>query len=196
MTAPAPLFDAPWPFGGLKQQHYGVILADHPWRFLNRSAAGEAKNPVAHYDCMTLDEIKALPVQLLAADNCALVMWAVAPLLPEALAVMSAYGFTYKTAGAWAKQSSTGQKWAFGTGYIFRSAAEFYIVGTRGEPRIRSRSVRNLIPAPVREHSRKPDQMHSDIEKLFAGPYVELFARQRRPGWDAWGNQTDRFAAA
>lgn len=193
MTAPLPLFGGPWAFGELKQQHYGLILCDHPWRFLNRSTAGEGKNPVAHYECMTLDAIKALPVQLLAADNCALVMWAVAPLLPEAIEVMTGYGFTFKTAGAWAKQSSTGEKLAFGTGYIFRSAAEFYLVGTRGEPRVRSRSIRNLILAPVREHSRKPDQMHADLEKLFAGPRCELFARQRRPGWDSWGNQTDRF---
>lgn len=195
MSAPLPLFGDRWPFGNLKQQHYGVILSDHPWRFMNRSAAGEAKNPVAHYPCMTLASMRAMPVQLLAADNCALVMWAVAPLLPEALALMEFYGFTYKTAGAWGKQSSTGAKLAFGPGYILRSAAEFYLIGTRGEPRIRSHSIRNLIMAPIREHSRKPDQLHSDIEKLFRGPYVELFARQRRSGWDCWGNETDRFAA-
>ena len=72
---------------------------------------------------------------------------------------------------------------------------EFYLVGTIGKPRVRSRSIRNLIAAPVREHSRKPDQLHADLEALYAGPYAELFARQRRPGWDAWGNDVDRFTS-
>jgi N6-adenosine-specific RNA methylase IME4 len=75
------------------------------------------------------------------------------------------------------------------------SAAEFDLVGTIGKPRVRSRSIRNLIAAPVREHSRKPDQLHADLEALYAGPYAELFARQRRPGWDAWGNDVDRFTS-
>lgn len=95
--------------------------------------------------------------------------------------------------GAWAKQSSTGQKWAFGPGYVYRSALEPYIVGTRGKPKVRSHSVRNLIVAPTREHSRKPDQMHADVEAIYDGPRAELFSRQRRPGWDAWGNDVERF---
>lgn len=107
--------------------------------------------------------------------------------------LLTAWGFTFKSAGAWAKQSSTGECWAFGTGYVFRSAAEFYLVGAIGKPRVGSRSIRNLIAAPVREPSRKPDQLHADVEALYAGPYAELFARQRRPGWDAWGNQVGKF---
>jgi|GEM_PF-438472 len=186
---------AAWPFGALQPGRYGVILADPPWRFLNRTSAGEVKNPIAHYPCMTIAELAALPVSRLAAPDCALVMWATAPLLDRAIELLRAWGFTFKSAGAWAKQSSTGQKWTFGTGYIFRSAAEFYVVGTIGKPRVQSRSIRNLIAAPVREHSRKPDQMHQDVEALYAGPYAELFSRQRRPGWETWGNDIDRFAA-
>lgn len=184
---------AEWPFGELVPGRYGAILADPPWRFLNHSAKGQKKNPVAHYPCMTIAELTALPVARLAAPDCALVMWATAPLLDRAFDVMRAWGFTFKSAGAWAKQSRTGEKWTFGTGYVFRSAAEFYLVGTIGKPRVCSRSIRNLIAAPVREHSRKPDQMHNDVEQLYAGPYAELFARARRPGWDAWGNDVDRF---
>lgn len=184
---------AEWPFGDLQPGRYGAILADPPWRFLNRSAKGEVKNPVAHYPCMTIPELAKLPVSRLASPDCALIMWATAPLLPQAIALLEAWGFTFKSAGAWAKQSSTGERWSFGTGYVFRSAAEFYLVGTIGKPRVRSRSIRNLIAAPVREHSRKPDQLHADLEALYAGPYAELFARQRRPGWDAWGNDVDRF---
>lgn len=185
-----------WPFGDLRMFGYGAILADPPWYFRNYSAAGEAKNPVAHYDCMSNADIASLPVNQLAAPDCALLMWATAPMLPDAIDLMRAWGFTFKSSGAWAKQSSTGEKWAFGTGYCFRSAAEFFLLGTIGKPAIRSRSVRNLIVAPVREHSRKPDDQYAMVEDLFDGPYAELFARQQRPGWDVWGNQTDKFEAA
>lgn len=185
-----------WPFGDLRMFHYGVILADPPWYFRNYSTAGEEKNPVAHYSCMNTEAIARLPVNQLAAPNCALFMWATAPMLPDALALMSAWGFAFKSAGAWAKQSSTGGKWAFGTGYCFRSAAEFYLLGTIGKPKVLSRSIRNLIVAPVREHSRKPEQMRNDVEALYAGPYAELFARQPHSGWDSWGNETDKFEAA
>lgn len=192
MTLALPFTD--WPFGDLTPGRYGAILADPPWRFTNFSRKGEAKNPVAHYPCMPIADLAALPVAQLAAPDCALVMWATAPLLNRAIELMRAWGFTFKSAGAWAKRTSTDASWAFGTGYVFRSAAEFYLVGTIGKPRVQSRSVRNLVVAPVREHSRKPDQMHADVEALYAGPYAELFARQRRPGWDAWGNDVDRFA--
>ncbi|ARR53470.1 DNA methyltransferase [Rhizorhabdus wittichii DC-6] len=185
-----------WPFGDLRMFGYGAILADPPWYFRNFSAAGEAKNPVAHYACMSTDDIAALPVSHLAAQDCALFMWATAPMLPDAVRLMAAWGFTFKSAGAWAKQSTTGEKWAFGTGYCFRSAAEFYLLGTIGNPPVRSRSIRNLIVAPIREHSRKPDQMHADVEALYDGPYVELFARSTRLGWDCWGNETGKFEAA
>ena len=182
-----------WPFGDLPMFHYGLILADPPWYFRNYSAKGEEKNPVAHYDCMDAASLAALPVNQLAAPDCAMLMWATAPMLPEAITLLKAWGFTFKSAGAWAKQSSTGEKWAFGTGYCFRSAAEFFLLGTIGKPRIISRAVRNLIVAPVREHSRKPDDQYAMAEQLFAGPYLDLFSRQSRPGWDAFGNEAAKF---
>jgi N6-adenosine-specific RNA methylase IME4 len=176
--------------------HFGAILADPPWYFANYSAKGEEKNPVAHYDCMDLAAIKAMRVGDVARPDSALIMWATAPMLPQAFEVMKAWGFAFKTAGAWGKLSKSGQKTAFGTGYVYRSAAEFYLLGTIGSPAIKSRSVRNLILAPVREHSRKPDQMHEDVESLFDGPYLELFARSPRAGWTVWGNQADKFVSA
>ena len=181
------------PFPNLTPLHYGCILADPPWRFANYSAKGEAKNPVAHYGCMSATDLAALPVGHLAAPDCALIMWATAPLLPDAIELMRVWGFTFKSAGAWAKQSSTGQKWAFGTGYCFRSAAEFFLLGTIGKPKVRSRSVRNLIVAPVREHSRKPEDQYTMVEALFDGPYCELFSRTNRAGWDSWGAETGKF---
>jgi N6-adenosine-specific RNA methylase IME4 len=170
-----------WPFEGLRPLTYRTILADPAWLFKNFSPKGEVKNPIAYYDCMDLEAIKALPVNQLAAPDCLLVMWATAPMLPQALDVMN----------AWGKQSKTGAKLAFGTGYWLRSAAEPYLLGTLGDPRILSRSIRNLILAPVREHSRKPDQMHADLEKLTDGPRCELFARRCRDGWDCWGNELE-----
>jgi len=133
-------------------------------------------------------------------------------MLPEALAVMEAWGFDYVSGGAWGKQSSTGNKWQFGTGYVLRSASEPLLVGRRGKPKVQSHSIRNLIVTdtagdeftnftawiadPVREHSRKPDDTHAMVEALFSPPYVELFARQRRRGWTSWGNDLDKFEAA
>ncbi len=182
-----------WPFGDLRPLSYSVILADPPWRFENWSRKGEHKGAAAQYDCMALQDIAQLPVGHLAAPDATCIMWATFPMLREAVALMEAWGFTFKTGGAWAKQSCTGASWSFGTGYIYRGASELWLLGTIGKPRVRSRSIRNLIVAPVREHSRKPDQMHEDIERLYPGPYCELFARERRPGWDAWGNETDKF---
>ena len=184
------------PFPGLWRGFYGLILADPPWRFESWNGKDAEKSPARHYDLMTLDGIKTLPVESLAASDCALVMWGVQAMMPEAFELMRAWGFTPKSTGAWAKQSKTGEKWAFGTGYIFRSAAEFYILGTRGKPKVAVRDVRNMIVAPVREHSRKPDQLHVDLERMFPHvPKVELFCRERRPGWDAWGNHVDKFEA-
>lgn len=173
---------------------FGCILADPPWRFESFDGKSEVPTTGADpYPTMSLADIKALPMDFTGGPDCALVMWATAPLLPAALEVMTAWGFAYKTAGAWAKQSSTGRKWAFGTGYTFRSAAEFFLVGMRGSPPVRSKSVRNLIVAPVRQHSRKPDDLHAMCESLFDGPYLELFSRESRPNWTAWGLETDRF---
>lgn len=190
----APLFN--WPFTGLLPRSYGLIYADPPWLYEGYSERGNGKNPARHYACMPLDEIKALPVSDLAdPDGCACVMWATAPLLPAAIATLEAWGFAYSSAGAWAKMSARGGM-AFGTGYRYRTAAEFFLLGTRGKPRQTSRSIRNLIIAPTREHSRKPDQMYVDLEAQWPGPRVELFARTRRPGWDSWGTEVDRFPPA
>ena len=185
-----------WPFGDLIPGHYGVILADPPWSFKTYNADISAKSAASQYSLMSKPDLEDLPVEDLASKDCALVMWATQAQLPEALALMAAWGFTYKTMGAWAKQSSTGKKWAFGTGYVLRSAAEFYLIATRGKPKAQVKNVRNLIVAPVREHSRKPDQMHTDLERLFVGPRCELFARAPRSGWSVWGNETHKFSEA
>jgi N6-adenosine-specific RNA methylase IME4 len=188
---PLPFPVAPF---GLGVGQYRTILADPPWHFKNYSAKGEAKGPSAQHRTMTVPEILALPVGQLAAEDSLLLMWATASLLDKAIECVGAWGFTYKTAAAWAKQSSTGRAWAFGTGYLLRSAAEFIVVGTKGRPPILSRSQRNLLVAPVRQHSRKPDEQYQMAESIGAAPYVELFSRSARPGWDCWGDEAGKFA--
>jgi N6-adenosine-specific RNA methylase IME4 len=179
MSAPAPFADLPLHFAG-------VILVDPPWNFRTHSSKGWRKSAHAHYPCMDLDEILALPVAALAAPDCLLVLWCTQVHLPHALAAVKAWGFEFKTLGCWAKQSKTGRCWQFGTGYLLRSAAAFFLIGTRGHPHQCSRRSRNLIIAPVREHSRKPDAMYGLIEATWLGPYVELFARYPRAGWHQW----------
>lgn len=195
----------PHPFASLKRngRRFGAILADPPWRFATRSAAGRGRSPDGAtadgaprlYATMTLDAIKALPVLDLAAPDCALFLWAIDPMIPEALDVGRAWGFTFKTvAFVWAKSSAvTPNTFPMGTGYWTRANPETCLLFTRGAPRRVSRSVARLIVSPRREHSRKPDETRQRIEALVGGPYAELFARQTAPGWRAWGNETDRF---
>jgi N6-adenosine-specific RNA methylase IME4 len=177
---------------------YSVILADPPWSFENWSEAGEDRNAKQHYDTMTWQEIAALPVGHLASRDCALFLWACDPLLDKAFEVMGAWGFRFVTvAFTWAKRSKTDAAWHMGTGYYTRANPEICLLGMMGSLPRMDAGVRQLLVEPRREHSRKPDRVHGDIERLF-GPQssVELFARQRRPGWDCWGNETDKFEGA
>lgn len=169
---------------------YRVIYADPPWSFATYSHKGKGRSAEAHYDCMTLEDIKALPVADWAADDCALLLWATDPLLEKAFDVISAWGFTYKTVGFyWAKQNKSGNGFFMGTGYYTRANPEQCLLSTRGKPKRLSRSVQKLVVSPRREHSRKPDCVRDRIEALFDGPYLEMFARSTKPGWDAWGNE-------
>jgi len=178
---------------------YKVILADPPWRFQTYSEKGRGRCPdgsvgAFHYSTMSLEEIKALPVAEWAAPNCTLFLWGTNPLLPQALEVMAAWGFTYKTkAFCWVKKTKWGKE-HIGTGYYTRANPEDCWLGTRGKPKRVSASVRQLIHARVREHSRKPDEIYGRIEELMGDvPRLEMFARQKWPGWDAWGLETEKF---
>ncbi|WP_320179641.1 MT-A70 family methyltransferase [Roseovarius pacificus] len=174
---------------------YGMIMADPPWSFDNWSAAGEGKNAKAHYDCTGLDWIKSLRVGDLATPDCVLWLWATNPMLPQALSVMEAWGFTFKTAGHWSKKTASGKQ-AFGTGYILRCAGEPFLIGTIGSPKT-SRSVRSVIEGPLREHSRKPDEAFLAAEQLCGDvARLELFSRQERAGWDCFGNEATKWGSA
>jgi len=170
-------------------------MADPPWAYEMRSEKGYSKSPQAHYACQSIHWIKHLPVAALAADDCVLWLWAVSPMLPEALEVVTAWGFTYKTSGHWVKRTKHG-KLAFGTGYLLRGAGEPFLIATRGEPTT-SKRVRSVIEGPLREHSRKPDEAYAAAEALMPhARRVELFSRQPREGWAVWGDETAKFEGA
>ena len=177
----------------LPDKKYSVIYADPPWYFKNFSKKGEDRNPNQHYNCMSIDDICNLPISHLADKDCTLLMWVVDPLLQEAFKVIEAWGFKYKTVGfTWAKSNKTSLGFFTGLGYWTRSNPEMCLLATKGKPQRKSKSVRQLVISKRREHSRKPDEIYSGIETLLDGPYLELFARNTRQGWDSWGNQTEK----
>jgi N6-adenosine-specific RNA methylase IME4 len=179
--------------GGDPIEEYPVILADPPWSFKNWSKKGEGRNANQHYKVITLKEMSRMVLP--AAPDCALFMWVTDPLLPFGLEVMRAWGFEYKTvAFTWAKTGKhDASTFPIGTGYWTRANPEMCLFGTRGKPKRKSRAVRQLITAPRREHSRKPDEIYDRIEALVDGPYLEMFARNRRPGWSSMGLEIDKF---
>jgi N6-adenosine-specific RNA methylase IME4 len=174
---------------------YGAILADPPWTY---HAWGENTGPngrtaAKHYDCMTVEDIAALPIADLAADNCALFLWAVWPDIFRAQEVIEAWGFEYKTiAWLWAKLNPSSVGFHYGLGSYTRANTEPCLLAVKGSMPPAVRDVQALIISPVREHSRKPDEQYDKIERLYPDvPWVELFARRRRPGWDVWGDEVE-----
>jgi N6-adenosine-specific RNA methylase IME4 len=184
------------PFLDLGLQRFSVILADPPWNFQTYSAKGRDRNADKHYACMGLEDIKSLPVVDLAANNAVLFLWVSNPQLKDGLEVMEAWGFEYKTvAFTWVKTSKSGG-FPIGCGYWTRANPELCLLATRGKPKRVSAAVRQLVRSPRREHSRKPDRVRDDIVQLMGDvPRIELFARSRAPGWEAWGNETDFFSS-
>lgn len=195
-----------WPFGDLERGKYRAIYADPPWHFQAWASPpyGKGRAAESKYDTMTEAELAAMPVADLAAEDCVLFMWACWPMIEQAFRTIAAWDFKFKTCGfCWVKADAT-QIQMFDEemtpdmllGYWTRSNSEVCLLATRGKPKRRAADIRQAIIAPRREHSRKPDGIHERIERLVAGPYVELFARESsRPGWDFWGNQTDKFNA-
>ena len=192
-------------FADLPRNHFGAIYADPPWSFrVWNKDTGNGRSAESHYSTMSMDEIAALPIANLATEDCVLFMWACWPSLPEALGIIDAWGFTYKTCGFdWMKADDRQSDFLtesvpvqVGMGYWTRANSEPCLLATRGKPKRLHADVRMGIIEPRRQHSRKPDCVHGRIERLVAGPYLELFARAPRDGWTVWGNQTDKFARA
>ncbi|NTB05081.1 MT-A70 family methyltransferase [Agrobacterium tumefaciens] len=189
------LFPELWPFGDLPPFSFDLIMADPPWLYKLRSEKGEGKSAQAHYNCMPLDQIKAMPVLDLASENCLLWLWATNPMVIQAYEVLLAWGFDFVTMGSWEKTTKNGKQ-AFGPGYVFRTSNEPILIGRRGEPKT-TKSVRSSFAGVVRGHSRKPEEGYRQAEKLMPNARrLELFSRTNRKGWTVWGDETGKFGEA
>lgn len=169
---------------------YNIIYADPPWRYERPGVQGSAEKI---YSSMSIDDICNLPVSELSDENSILFLWATFPKLPEALKVINAWGFTYKSvAFVWLKQNKCGKGWFYGLGFWTRGNAEICLLATKGSPKRKSNKVHQFIISPLRNHSQKPAEARNKIIEL-AGDLsrIELFARQKTEGWDAWGNEVD-----
>ncbi len=174
---------------------FGTILADPPWRFVNRTGkmAPEHRR-LNRYETMTTDEICAMPVAQVVAERSHLYLWVPNALLPDGLRVLDAWGFTYKSNLIWHKVRKDGGPDGRGVGFYFRNVTEMLLFGVRGK-NVRTlapgRRQVNFIASRKQEHSRKPEEQYQIIESCSEGPFLELFARGGRKGWATWGNQAD-----
>ncbi len=163
---------------------YATILADPPWDTLQKGARGA----IRHYPVMALDAIKTLPVGRLAQDRAHCWLWVTNATVHVGQDVLTAWGFTYRSILTWIKPR-------FGLGIYLRNQTEHLLLGTRGSAPIRFRGQGSWFYAPLQEHSHKPEEQFAIIERCSPGPYLELFARRRRPGWHVWGNEVDSDVA-
>ncbi len=172
----------------LPDKKYAAIYADPPWGYRNKGTRGAASK---HYSTMSIDDIKALPVGDIAADDCVLFLWATFPMLQEALDTIRAWGFTYKTIGfVWVKLNRLKDTLFWGMGNWTRSNVEICLLAVKGRPKRVSARVHSVIVSRVKKHSQKPTRARALIVELLGDvPRIELFARQRTDGWDAWGDE-------
>ncbi len=185
------------------RRDYRVVAADPPWAFKSNSAAKPGRNAMRHYRTMPLADICALPVKDVVADDAILFLWITGPFLAIGahIPLMKAWGFAPSGMGfVWIKLNPRAatlfvieQDLAIGGGFTTRKNAEFCLIGKRGRSVRESASIREVIIEPRREHSRKPEQFYDRAEAYAAGPRLELFARQSRPGWDAFGLERTKF---
>ena len=162
---------------------YKTILADPPWD-INQRGKNSNRSAERHYELMSLDRIKAMPVAVLCEENSHLYLWCPNGLLPQALEVVKDWGFTFRSPIYWIKPR-------LGLGNYIRNASETCLFATRGKAPVKFHAQPNWMFAPLQEHSHKPEEQFPVIERLSDGPYLELFARRRQPGWDAWGNEIE-----
>lgn len=201
------------PFDGFKRAHYGMVVADPPWPFRARTALQmtnwtSRRDAEKHYPVMGVDDIAALPVRDVVAPDAHLLLWITGPLLIEGkhIPIMKAWGFKPSSvAFTWVKlkrsidvrqlrlTTTLESDLHVGLGLTTRKNAEFCLLGRRGNAKRLSKSVREIILSPVREHSRKPEEFYRRAQQYAAGPYLEMFSRQSRPGWDAWGLEVGKF---
>jgi N6-adenosine-specific RNA methylase IME4 len=174
-------------------RQFATVLVDPPWQFTNKTGkVAPEHRRLSRYGTMRLPEIMALPVEQLAAPTAHLYLWCPNALLPDGIAVMKAWGFTYKSNIVWHKVRKDGGSDGRGVGFYFRNVTELILFGVRGKNArtlTPGRRQVNLLATRKREHSRKPDEQYRIIEACSPRPYLELFARGTRKGWATWGNQ-------
>jgi site-specific DNA-methyltransferase (adenine-specific) len=175
------------------QPPFSVIYADPPWNYTVFDDKHGGRGERHYYNTMRLADICELPIKQIAADDCALFLWATLPMLPEALLTLRAWDFAYKTtAFVWVKENKSGRGYFFGMGTWTRSNTEICLLGVRGKPKRIDASVSQLIFSPISKHSEKPHEVRDKIVELCGDvPRIELFARKRAQGWAAWGNQIE-----
>lgn len=191
---------------GLPYRHFKVIHADIPWRFESYSEKGEERSAQNHYDCMSLQDMARLNVEAHAAEDCHLFFWVTGPFLAAGahIPIMRAWGFEpTATAFVWVKLNSRWHRhWLtyiedamffMGLGHTTRQNAEYVILGRKGKPARLAKDVKQIICEPLREHSRKPDEVYWRIARYAEGPYLDLFGREQRTGWTVRGNESDKF---
>ncbi|MGH3064824.1 MAG: MT-A70 family methyltransferase [Gaiellaceae bacterium] len=186
------LVERAFPLPPLPSGEWGTVLADPPWRFVNRTGkVAPEHHRLNRYDTMTVEEIAAIPVSSVAAEKSHCYLWVPNALLREGLQVLAAWGFTYKTNVVWHKVRKDGGSDGRGVGFYFRNVTELVLFGVRGSQRTfqPGRTQTNLLATRKREHSRKPDELYDIIEACSPGPFLELFARYPRDGWEVWGNE-------
>lgn len=175
------------PIVNLPTGKYQIIYADPPWQYYK----GGYKNQEQHYDSLSVEELKQMPLDDLAADNCILFLWVTFPMLNEVFDLIKWWGFNYSTVGfVWVKAKKDGTGHFFGLGNWTRSNAELCLIATKGSIERKDASISQIIYSPVEEHSKKPDIVRDKIVQLAGDlPRIELFARQKAEGWDVWGNE-------
>lgn len=174
----------------MTNKKYNIIYADPPWRYGDRKCSGACEY---HYPTMAIQEICDLPVKDLADDNCVLFLWTTYPMLQEAIQLIKAWGFTYKSiAFQWVKKNKSGNGYFFGLGRWTRGNTEPCLLAVKGKPKRINNSISQLIFEPIEKHSKKPEIVRDKIIQLVGDlPRVELFARQKHKGWDSWGNEIE-----
>lgn len=176
---------------------FQTILADPPWRFLNRTGkVAPEHRRLNRYGTMELSKIKSLPVSDIVCEPAHLYLWVPNALLPEGIEVLRSWGFEYKSNIVWHKIRKDGGPDGRGVGFYFRNVTELVLFGVRGKNArtlAPGRSQVNFVATQKREHSRKPDELYDVIEACSRGPFLEMFARDTRKGWVGWGNQADNY---
>lgn len=173
-----------WNFNVKKK--YNIIYADPPWKY---------GRIIEHYNCVPIEEINKFPAQQISANNCALFLWVTYPILPECIETLKRWGFRYvSVAFTWVKTNKRKGTPFIGMGNWTRANAEICLLGIKGKLKRKSNKVSQIVLSPLREHSRKPDEIRDKIVELMGDlPRIELFARQQFKGWDSWGNETNKF---